>query len=296
MIGRLTDGGKRTGGLVRERTWKRAVPRLLALRGKAVVKCMPSIVTIFANLNTEEAQWMEDYLADGHTINDFLHGRGQVIDAVWITLVVNIHDGNAKTVKGLFEIFIKGIIDESKGVCNRALSTIKRQSEAIDRGDYTEEEAHTAKTELANAGKAIQAVQKILVADNEATISKHGLEYPINTDNQPLIPALQSRMRHNILDVSGIRGGLRTKDPVPPPPGETKASALEKIKGADPARTASPDSKRKKHATTKPGPGRPRKDGGPKKSDTVKEEYYYDDEADGNFAGGIHDAGTEDDK
>jgi hypothetical protein len=152
----------------------------------------------------------------------------------------------------MFDVFVGAIIQQFPAARDSAYASIQKQHAKIQsliNRRYTEDEADIEKAELALAGQCVEAVGHALTKTNRPAITKAGFEAIINSDNETLAPALQSRMQHNLLRLSGVKGGDVTGRPPAPPPGETRESAQVKIDAADP-RTASPE-------PPKRGPGRP---------------------------------------
>jgi hypothetical protein len=83
--------------LVGSDNWKLAIPKLLQLYVQAKKRTLRAIIIVYLNFNDQE----KAYFAQFANINDFLHGRGQIIDTVWSRLVIELFEGQTKAIEGL---------------------------------------------------------------------------------------------------------------------------------------------------------------------------------------------------
>jgi hypothetical protein len=267
------------GDLSQEQVWKIAVPKILPLFGKAKKASLRLFVIFFGQFTDAEKNYLKQF-AD---INEFLHERGHLIDMIWVGFTNTIFDGDDEIEKGLFKIFVTSIIREFRAVKRSALASIDKQATKIQmlvNHRYTEDEAAIERAELDLAGHCVEAVGQAITKANQDAIIEAGFSAVINTDNETLAPALQSRMQHNLLRLSGVKGGDVTGRPPAPPPGETHESAQAKIDAAESGRTASPD-------PPKRGRGRPKGSGKKPKDEKSTKKGKKADGGDDEFAAGV---------
>jgi hypothetical protein len=214
--------------LISEVRWKRAVPKLLPLFGKAKNLALKAYVSYFGDFTQAEV----NYFIKFENLNDSLHGRGALIDMVWIAFVNALFDGNPDIEKYLFEIFVQTIIAKYVEVANSAIKWIKDKEaniqSKIDR-TYTPQEPEAEIKELRQCNVAIHEIAKIMIENNLEQLVNAGMSVELNDAHETLVPALQSRMQLNILNMEGIKGGVKTAKKPGVPAGETIKSVQKQI-------------------------------------------------------------------
>jgi hypothetical protein len=238
--------------------WKRVVPKLLPLFGKAKKLAMWSYVASFADFTEAEMAWAQQF----ENINELIHGRGALIDLIWMTFVRTIFDQSDDMETWMLRTFVEALVSEYPGVRRSASRWIQNRINEIRRNignTYTDDEAETEIRDLGVTEACLEETDKLFRENNIDNIVADGMKQVLNSAGQTLIPALQSRLEHKLLHLEGIKGGNITKQKPTVPRGETTESMAAKIDAADPS---SPEI-----VPPKKGKGRPKgsKDDKPRK-------------------------------
>jgi hypothetical protein len=155
--------------------WKRVVPKLLPLFGKAKKLAMWSYVATFAYFSDAEMAWAQQF----DSINELIHGRGALIDLIWMTFVRTIMDQSDDIETWMLKTCVEAIVSEYPGVRRSASRWIQNKGNEIRRNignTYTDEEAESDIHDLGVTESCLEETDRLFTEDNIDNIVADGMK------------------------------------------------------------------------------------------------------------------------
>jgi hypothetical protein len=137
----------------------------------------------FGNSNDAESEWAHQF----ESVNELLHGRGALIDMIWMTFINLVFDGNDETETDMFRVFVEALVAEYPKVRRSASVWIARKIAEISRSigaTYTEDEAESKITDLRKTEVALKVTDKLFTAEN---IVIDGMKVAVNSAREALV-------------------------------------------------------------------------------------------------------------
>jgi hypothetical protein len=193
--------------IVQPPNWKNAISKLLQIYVQAKRLTLRDIIISYGEFTQPE----KDFFAKSDDTNEFLHNRGKLFDMIWTKFVYGLFDGDPTNEWSLLEAFIRNILKALPDIAQKGLTWLDNKSVAMNEDpSWGVEERRLEMKKIRISHRAIQVVRDTLKVDGmTASLLTACRSVNMGTKAKPVHfeKHLTNRMRANIVDVRGIKGG-----------------------------------------------------------------------------------------